>query len=203
MGTPYIQYAQTSFLYDGPGGIKQYTQSFGATEFGGNLKKLVELYVSKKGKYAPELAAYTPRIGKTPSLTGDKKFIDLMQKASLEDQAMKDSQDELYERVYFEPAKKWAEKAGFVEPLSYLVVFDSFLQSGGILSFLRNRFPETLENEKEWIAAYSRTRLDWLSNHSNKAVKNSAYRMRDILRAVNSDDWKLAKPFIANGIKIP
>lgn len=202
MGTPEIQYEQTSFLNDGPGGIKQYTQSFGATEFGGNLKKLVELYVKKEGKYASDLKSYIPRIGKTPSLVNDKKFVELMKKASLEDQLMRDAQDELYEKIYFLPAEKWADAANFEEPLSYLVVFDSFLQSGSILKFLRNRFPETLDDEKAWVTAYSKTRYEWLKNHSNKHIKNSAYRMKDILKIIKDDDWDLEKPVIANDIKI-
>lgn len=200
MGTPYIQYAQTSFLNDGPKGIKQYTQSYGATEFGGNLKKLVALYVENHGIYAKELTPYIERIGKMPSLVGDKNFIELMKKASIEDEIMRDAQDTLYENTYFLPAEKWAENANFDEPLSHLVVFDSFLQSGSILKFLRNRFPETLDNEKEWVSAYAKTRYDWLRNHSNKHIKNSAYRMKDILKIINDDDWDLDRPVSANGI---
>jgi chitosanase len=205
MGTPHIQYDQITLLHDGPGKILQFTGSVGFTE-AYNLKKVIQLYIDKGGELSKEFARYLPDMGKKFTLARDTKFHKLW-KESAEEQLMKDAQDEIYESTYFLPAEKWSETAGFELPLSYLVVFDSFLQSGSIMKMLRNRFPETLPNnggtEKEWIRAYAKTRLNWLKNHSRVAVRNSAYRMRDITKIINDDDWELENPVSANGIIIP
>lgn len=205
MGTPHLQYDQITLLHDAPGKQLQVTLSVGFTQ-AGSLQKVVHAYIDKHGTYASDFTKYLPKLNKIPDLALDKEFIKLLKKASKDDQLMKDAQDEIFEQIYFQPAEKWSETAGFEHPLSYLVVFDSFLHSGSIMKMLRNRFPEKLPNngghEKEWIEAYARTRLSWLRNHSNQAVRNSAYRMRDIIRIINNDDWDLEKPVEANGIVV-
>lgn len=206
MGTPHIQYDQITILNDGPNKVKQFTGSFGVTE-AYNLKPLIELYIQKEGKFSQEFKRYLPNMGKKFVLADDKSFHALWKKSAKEDALMREAQDEIYERIYFVPAEKWSETAKFVEPLSYLVIFDSILQSGSILTSLRNKFPEKLPNnggdEKAWIKSYVTVRNSWLSNHSNKAVRNSSYRTRDLLRIINNNDWDLEKPVKANDIIVP
>lgn len=206
MGSPHIKYDDITLLHDAPGNQLQVTISFGMTQ-AGSLQKLIKNYIALHGKYASDFVSFLGKLDKIPDLALDHKFLELVKKASGDDQIMKDAQDEIYESTYFLPAEKWSETAGFELPLSYLVVFDSFLQSGSIMKMLRNRFPETLPNnggtEKEWIRAYAKTRLNWLRNHSREAVRNSAYRMRDITKIINDDDWELENSVSANGIIIP
>lgn len=203
MGTKHIQYDQITLLNDGPGQKKQVTLSFGATQ-AGTLQRIINLYIERKGQFANDFKPFLPKLNKIPDLANDKDFINLLMKSSKEDQLMKDIQDEIYEIIYFVPAKQWSEDAEFIYPLSYLVIFDSMLQSGSIMKFLRNKFPEKLPNnggdEKKWIEAYLTTRDKWLSNHSNKAVRNSSYRTKDLLRVLRSNDWNLEKPVKANDI---
>lgn len=207
MGTPNMKYDDITILPDGPNKLRQITLSVGFTQFGGNLKKVIELYIKKGGKYADQFKPYLEGMEKlTSKLVDDKKFIELLKTASREDQLMKDAQDEIYDKVYLQPAINWAKSRGLTHPLSYLVVIDSFLQSGQVFTFLRNRFSEKMPidggDEKDWITAYVETRNKWMSNHSNRAVRNSAYRTRDYLKMIANNNWKLDDPVIANGIKI-
>jgi chitosanase len=203
MGTSHIQYDQITILNDGPNKVKQFTGSFGVTE-AYNLKTLIELYIQKKGKFSKEFEKYLPNMGKKFILADDKSFHTLWKKAAREDVLMREAQDETYENIYYKPAEQWSIDAEFIYPLSYLIVFDSMLQSGSIMKFLRNKFPEKLPSnggdEKAWIKAYLTVRNDWLSNHSNKAVRNSSYRTRDLLRIIHDNDWYLEKPVKANDI---
>ena len=194
-GTPYLDYASHTFLHDGPNRALQYTLSVGFTEYGGNLKKVIDLYIAKDGKYANELSPYSAKIGKMPSLANDKRFDELLMKASKEDQLMKDAQDEVYDAVYYNPAMKWAENNGLKSPLARLVVFDSMLQSGKVFDFLRNRFQENIPrnggDEHRWISEYVRVRHDWLKSNGNESVRNSAYRTRTYKKLIESGNWDL------------
>ncbi len=94
---------------------------------------------------------------------------------------------------------------GFALPLSGLVIYDSYIHSGGIPAFLRRRFPASPPakggDEKEWIVQYLEVRLSWLANHSRPILQKTIYRVKNMLTAVNAGDWELSRPFIANGIK--
>jgi chitosanase len=82
-----------------------------------------------------------------------------------------------------------------IEPLSHLVICDSFLNSGSILIFLRNRFtektPKSGGNEKLGIVSYLDARQKWLETHSNIILRNTTYRNRYYRELANMDDWKL------------
>lgn len=198
-----IKYDKLYFWNDGPNRIKQITVSFGITEWG-NLKKLVESYIKKKGP-VKGLEAYLPKIGKE-SLVNDKAFVDLL-KESCKDNVMAICQEEAFNEMYIDPALAWCKKGGLVLPLSQLVVADSFLHSGSILPFLRNKFSETLPaaggNEKAWVTAYTKTRRDWLKNHTDKILNNTVYRANLFLSLIDKNDWNLDSDKIdANGVII-
>lgn len=194
-GTTEIAYDKITILNDGPGKIKQVTLSRGATEFGGALRAIVDSYVKKKGKYSAELAPYVSRIGKKPSLVSDTNFINLLKKSSKEDQLMRDAQDEVYEEKYWNRAYKWFVENKFTLPLSMLVIYDSFIHSGSILSFLRKRFAENVPlnggDEKEWIKQYVNTRHTWLATHSNKLLQNTVYRTNTFKKLIAANNWNV------------
>ena len=88
-----------------------------------------------------------------------------------------------------------------------LVIADSFLQSGSMLQFLRNRFREVPPakggQEKMFIADYTYVRNNWLSGHPNRAIHNSAYRTRCYLSQINSENWNLdSLPIVMNGVRV-
>lgn len=204
-GTPEGRYGALVRRPDGPGG--QHQISFGksqATEHGG-LRDLLAAYCATPDHKVSELAAFLPKVGRI-ALAEDGRFIALLRKAA-QDPVMRATQDAFFERAYFEPALAWARQRGFVLPLSALVIYDSFIHSGGIFLFLRRRFaarpPAQGGAERDWTHCYLVARHEWLQGHRNRLVRNSAYRTRDMLREIARDNWHLAEaPVEANGLPV-
>lgn len=200
-GNPEFNVSSFYFLYDGPDDIKQLTIGSGITEWG-NLKEVVELFCSKNGEYG--LKKFIKSIGKI-SLADDTEFLSKLKDAT-KTKEWRDSYLTVFDKKYWQAAQSWFLKGGFTYPLSMLVIYYSFLQSGRIRKEIRNMFPEKVPaeggDEKEWIFQYSSARKKWKKRHSNKAVRASVYRDNDILREINSENWELESPIKANGVEL-
>ncbi|PPD49369.1 MAG: peptidoglycan-binding protein [Methylobacter sp.] len=199
-------YAAISIYADGPHGVKQVTYGRSQTTEYGNLEELIELYVNSNGLYSAQLKPYLAKIGVTP-LLDDAAFKQLLRDAAKKDPLMRKVQDEFFDKRYFQPAMAWANAGGFTQPLSALVIYDSFIHSGSIPDFLRKRFPATLpvKNgvEKDWIKQYVDTRHEWLSQHSKKILQGTIYRTQCFKNEIARDNWALAKvPIVANGVNV-
>jgi chitosanase len=200
------KYGAISVYNDGPHRVRQITYGRSQTTEYGNLARLVDMYVKAGGTHAAELAPYVQLIGATPLVDNDA-FKALLRRAGESDPVMWATQDRFFDLAYFQPALKWATDNGFVLPLSMLVIYDSFIHSGGILPFLRSRFAELTPkkggDEKAWIRAYVEVRDRWLTTHSNPDLRPSAYRTRDLLREIKGGNWDLAHlPILANGVRV-
>ena len=203
-GRTNIKYDEIYKYEDGPNEVKQITLSFGITEYG-NLKNFIKDYSLKGGRYSKDFNTYIPLIGTKP-LVQDTSFINLL-KESASDPVMQQCQEQAFDSMYITPALTWCSKNNLILPLSRAVIADSFLQSGSILSFIRNKFAAKLPvsggDEKEWVESYCKARKDWLTNHSRKILNNTVYRMNFFLPLIESGDWNLEqKNYIANGVKI-
>lgn len=198
-------YALLTVFRDGKGNTRQITYGRSQTTEQGNLKALLLLYVENGGKYAKQIAPYIGRMGKE-SLVDNKTFKNWLVKAGQSDPIMIATQDQFFDRQYFLPAMKWAADNGFVLALSRLVIYDSFVHSGSIMWFLRQRFLEVPPinggDERAWIRAYMLTRLAWLRSHENDAIRRSAYRAETLLAQIEGNNWALDKVYVANGAKI-
>lgn len=199
-----IKYDKIYLWNDGPNKSKQITVSFGITEYG-NLKSLITNYISKQGKYSEKFNSYVDKIGKTP-LANNTEFISLL-KESASDPLMQIVQEQAFDKLYIDPAYEFAINNGFQENLSKLVICDSYLHSGSILQFLRNKFPTSVPvkggDERKWIYEYCNARRSWLANHSNKILNNTVYRMDFMLGRLSKGDWQLSNPpYNANGVLV-
>lgn len=179
------------------------------TEFG-NLKTLLQMYVDAKGLYATVIKPYLAQIGKITtagpqSLQANTAFKALLKKAALEDPKMKEIQDSFFERYYFQPAVAFFSYHKFTQPLSLLVIYDSFIHSGGILDFLRQRFTEKPPlmggDEKKWITQYIGVRQEWLKNHPNTVLNNTVYRTEFFKKLITANNWNLAAKFTTQGFE--
>lgn len=205
-GTPAGDYSQVTIYADGPHGMRQITYGRAQTTEYGNLRKLVQMYVGAGGQFSAALAPYAPQVGSVP-LTEDRNFRALLKSAGKSDPVMKGIQDQFFDEVYFAPAMAWASANGFTKALSALVIYDSFIHSGGILWFLRQRFAESPPasggDEKRWIAQYVDTRHQWLSTHSKALLRASSYRTKAFLEQIAARNWDLARvPVLMNGTKV-
>lgn len=176
------------------------------TEFG-HLKSLIEDYVESNGMNASQLKPFIDRIGKKPSLASDDNFCNLLKSAGKTDPVMKLCQDRLFDAKYYQPAFGWFSENGFKLPLSLLVIYDSKIHSGGILSFLRRKFstvvPAVGGNEKEWITNYVNARHNWLANHSDALLRKTVYRTECFKEQLQHDNWNLSQSINAHGVVIP
>jgi chitosanase len=195
------------YIYaDGKNGRKQVTLGVGFTEDGGNLAKVLRSYIAKRGAFADQLSTHVPDIGKG-TLATNKKFHQLLKQAGESDPLMAEAQNEEFNKVYLEPAFNWFTKNGFTLPLSFLVISDSYLHSGGIREALRSRFregtPSTGGDEKVWVGSYVEARHDWLSNHSNKLLRNTVYRTQALRNEIARENWMLDRlPINMNGVAV-
>ena len=202
--SPNIKYSQVYKWDDGPNDIKQITLSFGITEWG-NLKKFLKDYAFANGENSKFFLPYLDKIGRV-SLVTDDEFVNKL-KESGSDPVMQACQEKAFEEMYIDPAYAFCAKNGLVKNLSKLVVSDSYLHSGSILSSLRNSFKETVPvnggDEKKWIECYCKARKNWLANHSRKILNKTVYRTNFMLDRIEKGDWDLTQsPFNANGVKI-
>lgn len=178
------------------------------TEFG-NLKILLQMYVSSNGMYAGSVNPYISKIGIInggipQSLYTDENFKTLLRKAANDDFKMKQVQDQFFERYYFQPALAFFTHHRFTTALSLLVIYDSFIHSGSILKILRQRFSELPPlqggDEKTWIEQYVNTRHEWLRNHPYNTLRKTIYRTELLHNLIANDNWDLMKRFTSKGI---
>jgi chitosanase len=172
----------------------------------GNLVDLIRMYCDKGGAYAAQLKPYLPQIGVKP-LVDDSRFKSLLVSAAREDRLMKEAQDEFFDKVYSTPALKWFTEHGFTLPLSMLVIYDSFIHSGGIRLDLRRRFAELVPakggDEKKWIQQYVKARHEWLAGHDRPILRKTIYRTKCYLGEIERKNWDLtALPIRMNDIAV-
>ena len=201
-GTPDGDYSNVSRFKDGPGGVRQITYGRSQTTQHSHLQELMTDYINANGQYADLFKGLN---FKDFSLANDDNLVANLRKAG-EDPVMHKVQDELFDRRYWNRAVEWAEKNGFKSQLGMLIIYDSFIHSGGILSFLRKRFaavpPAKGGDEKTWLRQYLDTRHSWLANHSVPILRKTIYRTRSMNHALVIGDWNLEEPFNANGVLV-
>ncbi|MCK5903186.1 MAG: chitosanase [Cocleimonas sp.] len=205
-GRPEGDYGKVSIYSDGPHGMRQITYGRAQTTEYSNLRKLVKMYVSAGGLYSAELAQYADRIG-SESLTRNNSFKGLLRKAGRKDAIMKKIQDQFFEQYYFMPAMVWADDHGLTKALSALVIYDSFIHSGQIFWFLRQRFaanpPSSGGTEEEWVHEYLKARHNWLKNHRIKILRKTIYRTSGLLAQIEKNNWDLSRlPIKMNGTDV-
>lgn len=205
-GRPDGDYAAIAIFHDGPHDIRQITYGRSQTTEYGNLRELIRDYIAAGGMFAAGLAAFADDIGSVP-LTDNGEFRRLLREAGRQDPVMRQVQDTFFDRRYFLPAMRWAANNGFVQPLSALVIYDSFIHSGSILWLLRSRFPESPPaeggDERTWTAQYVNARHDWLATHHRAAVRNTTYRTACFRGEIARGNWDLAQvPVSANGVDV-
>jgi chitosanase len=210
-GTPDGKYDNISIYADGPvrdgAKIKQITYGRSQTTEFGNMKRLLELYMQRGGSYSPQFAPYLNKIGgNKPSLHPDAAFKQLLRDAARNDEIMRKTQDEFFDIYYYQPAFIWFNGNKFTEALSLLVIYDSYIHSGSIPNFLRQKFgertPSNGGNERKWIEEYVKARHTWLANHTNTVLQKTIYRTNCFKKQIANGNWDLVEKVIANGIVI-
>ncbi|GAB2594559.1 chitosanase [Spirosoma areae] len=205
-GTVEGKYDALVIFNDGRDNTRQITYGRSQTTEQGNLKSLIEMYINRDGLFKSEFIPFRSKIGKVP-LVDEGVFKSLLRKAAREDPIMRSTQDEFFDILYYTPALLFFTGLDFTLPLSLLVIYDSFIHSGGVPPFLRERFPELPPakggDEKAWIKAYVKTRHEWLATNAKVILRKTIYRTRCFSEQINTNNWMLDHPAEANGVRVP
>ena len=204
-GKPEGRYHLVTVMADGRGGSRQITFGRSQTTEQGNLKALLNLYIQAGGSFAGQLSPYLPRLGSEP-LADDVAFKQLLRRSALEDPIMRKCQDDFFDQLYYQPAAHFFKGNGFKLPLSMLVIYDSYIHSGSVLTRLRNRFAERTPinggDEKAWIKAYVEARHNWLENNGNLLVRKTIYRTNCFKEQLQAGNWDLQQDVVIRGLRV-
>lgn len=123
------------------------------------------------------------------------------------DPIMRAAQDQIFDEQYWRPAVAQCASMCLELPLSYLVVYDTCVQSGQSgVARIRRLFgpvpPSSGGDEREWTKAYVKARRGWLASYPNAAVQRSVYRMDAVQAIIDDDNWTLEPPLTVRGIKV-
>lgn len=198
------RYDIVTCLSDGPvikgKRIKQVTYGKHQTTEFGNLKGLIKMYVDRNGRFAKDFTAYLPLLGMIQHPMADNVNFKLLLKLSAEDPIMRQAQDDFFDLYYWQPAMNFFAANLFTLPLSMAVIYDSYVHSGGIPSWLRDDFAERTPlnkgDEKKWITAYVNARDYWLEHHPDKILRNTDYRTDAWQDAIKENNWDLKQPVL-------
>ncbi len=205
-GTAEGKYHALAVYWDGFQSSAQITYGRSQTTEQGNLVRLIESYVENRGQLSEELSPYLEMIGQR-QLFEDERFKALLIRAGQEDPVMRCTQDDFFDESYWQPSLIWMRQHELSTPLAHLVIYDSFIHSGRILMFLRQRFrampPVSGGDERSWLKAYVETRHQWLKHHSNPLLRKTIYRTQMFLDQIEEENWNLSSlPLVANGVAV-
>lgn len=171
----------------------------------GNLALLLHAYCEAGGALSDALKPYLSAFDKRDvKLDANAKVKGLLRQAG-SDPVMMSVQDGFFDRVYWEPALKWANATGVTKPLGVAVVYDSRIHG----SYIRMK-DRTEKNhgkvedigEENWIKAYVSVRRSWLANHSNKLLNKTVYRMDAFNALIDAGKWELELPLTVRNVVI-
>jgi chitosanase len=172
----------------------------------GNLSRLLRRYCSNPGaRFRGKLEPYLDQMEKRDfSLDSDNRLHNVL-RACADDRVMRDVQDLFFDEVYWRPAVRAAQSMGILSPLGIAVVYDSIVH--GSWNAIRERTNEmagTLSaiGEKQWIAAYVKTRRNWLETHRRADLRATVYRMDAFMRLIEQGYWGLELPLVVRGKEI-
>ena len=136
---------------------------------------------------------------------GVVRAVDLLRKMGA-DPVMAQAQEEVFERLYWQPAQDQAEGMGLIEPLSWAICYDTAIHSGpGGIAKIRARFaalpPIRGGDERVWAKAYVEARRAWLASRGG-IVASTVYRMDAFLALMAAGRWDLALPLTVRGVVI-
>ncbi len=206
-------YSTCSILNDGAG------ISYGkhqCTDKAGSLDLVCKRYIELGGQQAGPLKEYmsylsTNESAKYNNVTSNypawlNSLISLLKSAG-SDSLMKQAQDEVFDKNYWNPAVEHCKNIGLTTALGHLVIYDTCIHSGpGRVSSLRAKFPEKSPanggDEKAWVIAFLNVRRAWLASSSNSLVQKTVYRIDAMLEIAKANNWDLKTPMIVRKVKI-
>jgi len=173
----------------------------------GNLYLLMKAYVEAGGEFAATIKPWLPYFASKHTKCDTDKNLHAVLRQCGDDPIMRKTQDEFFDRIYWNRAADIAKDMGFTQPLSFAVVYDSIVHGSwerirkSVANALGLSRVGNLVNEKKWIAGYVLHRKIWLAGR-DKLLAKTVYRMNafEVLLAKNA--WQLDLPLRVHGADI-
>jgi chitosanase len=168
----------------------------------GNLFLLIKAYTEAKGaQFAAALAPFLgPLSNHDLALDQNAEFRASLREAG-DDPVMQAEQDAFFDRVYWGPALKEAERLALGTALGTAVVYDGFVH--GSFARMRDRTLQAVggiarAGEKDWVSTYVSVRRAWLASAA-PPLPNTVYRMDTFRKIIQADNWELGLPITVLG----
>ena len=172
----------------------------------GNLFLLINAYCQAgDAAFGPALLGFLDRLEVGDlSLDHDFEFRRLLREAG-DDPVMQVVQDQFFDRVYWKPAMNSAQNIGVETALGTATVYDSRIH--GSWKLMRDRTNDKhgrlgQVQEQPWVGHYVQVRRDWLANHSMTILHKTVYRMDNLEKLINEQNWGLELPLTVHGVTI-
>jgi chitosanase len=199
------RYGETTVLA-GDSGHLSYGRSQ-ATLGSGSLYLLLKNYCEATGaRYSAQISPLLERFRRHPpdlSLDYDREVRELLHAAG-DDPVMQRTQDEFFDRGYWEPALRSAQACALTLPLSFAVVYDSKVHGG--FDTVRRRMTggsavSPPVKETDWVAAYVAERKAWLEGCADP-LPRTTYRMKAFGELIGQNKWNLELPMVVHGVAL-
>jgi chitosanase len=168
----------------------------------GNLYLLIKAYCdARAAQFAAALRPFLERLSdRDTSLDQEGGFRSLLRQAGA-DPVMQEEQDAFFDRVYWSPALKEAERLEVGTALGTAVIYDGFIH--GSFARMRDRTIEAIgkiagAGEKDWISTYVSVRRAWLAAAA-PPLPNTVYRMDTFRKIIQTNNWALTLPLTVLG----
>lgn len=192
-----------------------------ATDKSGACDAIMMEYVSEGGEYAAELRPFLPLVAGDLSTRVDpsdpppevRDLVAVLRKCG-RDPVMQRVQDKVFDLLYWQPTLAAGRDIRLELPLSYLLIYDTAIQSGvGAIWAMRKLFralpPSRGGKEVDWASAYASARLRWIAGFESadarkqETVRRTSYRVEAITRLIAEGNWTLSTPLQFRGIEVP
>jgi len=187
-------------LNDGAGisyGVSQFTHRSGA------LAAVLDQYFANGGVVGKAVfdAARATLENRTPAaitkLAADERFKSALRAAAVT-REMKSAQISVAVRIYLTRAIAECRRRRFTEPLSLVVIYDSFTH--GSFDRISREVEAAVSFEAAWISEYVRLRDKWLASVPRLAA--TRYRTRFFLNQIRFENWQLELPARVQGVTV-
>jgi chitosanase len=172
----------------------------------GGLHDLLREYSDNFGaRFADALAPYLERLRVCDLNLDTDRHLHNVLRASADDPVMRDTQDTFFDKRYWAPAARAADREGIASPLGVAIVYDSMVHgSWGLIRGRTNAAVGTVTaaGERRWVAQYVAKRREWLANHSRGDLRRTVYRMDAFQRLIELDGWRLDLPLVVRDVEI-
>jgi chitosanase len=176
----------------------------------GNLYTLIASYCGAPGaQFATQLQPYLDLLqARDFSLDNDMDLRSVLKQAG-SDPTMHQVQDRFFDNAFWLPANRLAAnitlagRTGLTTSLGITTVYDSVVH--GSFSTMRSATSASFPSppaEQDWVTRYVSIRRAWLAGNKIVRLRDTVYRMDELKKLIDANNWNLALDITLRGITV-